>query len=78
MRKRNAPWVILVVILLAAFLLNPGKSKHLDEIFPPSPLIPRTGFEELIKYHNYYLFSTTTDVFTGERHTFGILGFVFR
>jgi hypothetical protein len=84
--KKKTGLTIIILLIAAAYFLNPGYSKHMSKLgmsaleneiqtdrFKVGTL---TGF--LVKYHNYYLFSTTTSNVTGERLTFGILGIVFR
>lgn len=79
MKNKNAGWgAVVVIILLAAFLLNPKKEKHVEKVLPVSPLIPKETAAKVLNYHNYYLFSTTTDVLTNTRQSFGILGLVFK
>lgn len=79
MKSKKAGWAaVIVIFLVAAFLLNPGKEKHAEKVFPVSPLIPKETVSQILRYHNYYLFSTTTDVLTNRRQSFGILGIVFK
>jgi hypothetical protein len=78
MKRNHIGLVVLLAIIGAALLLNPGKEKHVEALLSPSPLIPAKSLDGVFKYHNYYLFSTTTDVFTNERRSFGIMGLVFK
>ena len=79
MKNKTAGWAaVVVIILLAAFLLNPKKEKHVEKVLPVSPLIPKETVGQVLNYHNYYLFSTTTDVLTNQRQSFGIFGIVFK
>jgi len=79
MKNKNAVRAaVVVIVLLVAFLLNPNKEKHVEKVLPVSPLIPRETVSQVLDYHNYYLFSTTTDVLTNRRQSFGVFGIVFR
>jgi hypothetical protein len=76
--KNTVRGAVVLIILAAAFLLNPKKEKHVEKVLPVSPLIPKETAAQVLHYHNYYLFSTTTDVLTNKRQSFGILGIVFQ
>lgn len=79
MKNKKAGWgAVVIIILLAAFLLNPKKEKHVEKVLPVSPLIPKETAALALHYHNYFLFSTTTDVLTNTRQSFGIFGIVFK
>lgn len=75
-------FIVVLLILLAAFLLNPGYSKHMAKLGHKQKSISRDNpnggsYTGSYKYNNYYIFSTTTDKDDGERKTIGIFGFVF-
>jgi hypothetical protein len=74
--------VVLLIVLFIAYLLNPGYSKHMAKLGYKEKALSRfntTGdsYTGKYKYHNYYVFSTTTDA-GGDRETIGLLGFVFK
>jgi hypothetical protein len=76
-------FVVLLIVLFVAFLLNPGYSKHLAKLgYKERPVSRHSSGGEgydgsKYKYNNFYVFSTTTDR-GGDRSSFGIFGFVFK
>ena len=77
--------LVIVLLVVAAYVLNPGYSKHLVKLgMPPmlsEPLSrdnPNPLSNLVVEYHNYYLFSTTTNRFTGKGTTLGLFGVVIR
>ena len=83
--KKSTGWIIILLLLAGAYFLNPGYSKHMsklgmgamEEQIRTNPKIA-TATSFIIKYNNFYLFSTTTNTITGQRMTFGLFGIVFR
>jgi len=74
--------VVLLLVLFLAFILNPGAGKHLAKLGYKEKALSRfntngDSYTGRYKYHNYYIFSTTTDE-SGDRETIGLLGFVFK
>jgi hypothetical protein len=86
MKKNTAGLVVILAILAIAFFLNPGYSKHMSKLGLSSleneirtdKYNMGTASRQVIEYHDYFLFSTTTNSFTDQRMTFGVLGVVFR
>ncbi len=84
--KNRIGLIVILVLLIAAYFLNPKYEKHVAKFVPDTvdkelrrsklDVTPLAGLA--LKYNNYYLFSTTTNTITGERATFGIFGVVFR
>jgi hypothetical protein len=74
--------VVLLLILFLAFILNPGYSKHMAKLRYKEKALSRfntTGdsYTGKYKYHNYYIFSTTTGT-GGDTKSIGLLGFVIK
>ena len=83
--KKSTAILILVLLVVAAYLLNPKFEKHLQKTTAMQIENSITGGKNspgatarLYEYHNYYLFSTTTNIITGKRATFGMFGVVFQ
>jgi hypothetical protein len=84
--KKSTGLVIILLLFVAAYFLNPGYSKHMSKLgmgaleneirTNRNNVATITGY--IVKYNNYFLFSTTTNSITGQRLTFGLLGIVFR
>lgn len=84
MRNRTG-LIILIILVVAAYFLNPGYPKHLEKLGMPTVLSEPLGRDNpnpvgnlVAEYHNYYLFSTTTNRFTGSGMTIGLFGVVLR
>jgi hypothetical protein len=83
--RKSTGWVIIILLLAAAYFLNPGYSKHTSKLgmgaletqIKSNPNVANVT-QHIVKYNNYYLFSTTTNTITGQRLTFGLFGMVFR
>jgi len=75
----------VVVLLVAAWLSNPGPAAHLSTLkaytVPDTPLgrmisLPRMSPDD-VEYQNHVLFSTTRRRADGRRLTVGLFGMVF-
>jgi hypothetical protein len=82
--KKSTAIIIMVLLIAAAYFLNPTFEKHLKKTAAGQIEHTVTGDKvgplasaKLYEYHNYYLFSTTTSILTGKRATFGMFGVVF-
>lgn len=86
---RGRSLVILVVIIIAFYFLNPDYQKHCEKLgitaekaMVRNPSINRDSSNSIMgerfEYNDYYIFSTLTDNLTGKSQSFGILGFVFK
>ena len=79
---KNLKWIVLIVILMAAVVMNPSHQKHQDEINTAfkadHPLIGKIGGGKLLSalttYENYYVASATK--IDGETASYGFLGMV--
>lgn len=84
--KKSTGLIIIVLLLLVAYLLNPGFKKHLEKTgigdvekqLSNGELDKNSVTSKIYTYNNYFIFSTTTNRLTGQRATFGIFGVVFR
>lgn len=89
-KEESAAWIFWVIIA-ALVIFNPGPGSHRKTLaeeltarvaaVPFGALSNALGFtaavaeSDQIKYHNYFLFSTTADA-NGKRATFGVCGLV--
>jgi hypothetical protein len=84
--KKSTGIILIVLLLVVAFILNPKFEKHLaktgigdvERRLSESELDKNSVTSKIYIYNNYYIFSTTTNRLTGERATFGLFGVVFR
>lgn len=84
--RKTIGLLVIIGLLVAAYFLNPSYSKHMEKIGVPGIIgkeLDKPGdlsviAGTMIKYNNYYLFSTTTNELTNQRLTFGLFGVVFR
>ena len=83
--KNKIGLIVIILLIVAAYLLNPKFPQHVDKLLPDAINEEIRKSEDMsklaslgLKYNNYYLFSTTTNLITGDRATFGIFGVVFR
>jgi hypothetical protein len=76
---------LLAFLLMTLFFLNPSREQHIDKLkvkFDDEYGADQgndDAFGNRFEYHDYYLFSTTTDNVSSEheRTSVGLLGFVF-
>ena len=80
MAKKLVSFILL--LLLALYVLNPPYEKHrvkLGEIPSPDMMEEKSsGPGSKYVYKNYVFCSEVKNAATGERESFGILGFVFK
>lgn len=77
MKGKNILYFIFLLALVMYFF-NPSENKHRVKLgLIPDDVMIKSENSSLYKYHNFTLFSTTTDT-TGKKLTIGILGFVFK
>jgi hypothetical protein len=86
MKERRIIRLLLLFFIFGSLcFLNPSREQHIDKLkvkFNDAYNIDQENDDEFsgrFEYHNYYIFSTTTDNLGPgqERSSVGILGFVF-
>ena len=77
MKGKNILYFVFILAVVLYFL-NPSENKHRVKLgLIPNDVMIKSDNNSWFKYHNYFLFSTTTDT-TEKRLSIGVLGFVFK
>jgi hypothetical protein len=84
--KKSTGLILIILLLVVAYFLNPRFEKHLaktgigdmERKLSDGELDKNSVTSKIYIYNNYLIFSTTTNRLTGERATFGMFGVVFR